>query len=149
MITQRQALVLGLTKFTTSKPCNKCGSFERYASTGTCVPCAKKAATRQRAKVAAVVPTLPDVPVCLIVPGLHMCQSCPTAAGCPARGRPDTLGRAKFAFRNHATVSAAQARKLGMTICKPAQACQCCGRKEWRKLNSRYCLGCYDELLHV
>lgn len=149
MMSAKEAQALGLRIFTTYRSCKKCGSFERYSSTGNCVTCAKNASKKYRAEGVAGRPALPNVPICLMVAGANLCAACPSAPTCPAKGRSDVLMRACLAFRNHAPVSAAQARQLGMTICKPAQACRKCGQVEWRRIGARFCLGCFERRLHV
>lgn len=145
---RKEARAAKLRVYQSDRSCKNCGGFERYVSTGGCTICAKDAARRQKEEWAATAPPLPDVPFCLLVTAPNVCRGCDKRGVCPGADRHDVLIRAKLAFRHHEPVSASEARKLGMVICKPAQACRKCGKTEWRRLGARECLGCFERRLN-
>lgn len=143
-----EALRSGAPRYVSELPCRNCGGLARYATSNNCVACSLAASKKKYAAVK-LHALIPEVPPCLMLPGSDLCTVCDRAATCAGNGKRDVLARAKHAFPDHPPVPAAAARKLGMAICKPVQACAKCGTLSWRRIGARYCLGCFERKLHL
>lgn len=130
-------------RYFTGRPCKQGHLSDRYVTSSNCVEChASLSSPRgERPKDLPVA----DLPKCLAAnAGAKFCRGCEHEANCSGsiKYQVTPLRRAVYTFHDFAPVTAEHARAVGLAVYMPAEPCEVCHTRSWRKLGGSRCSVC-------